>query len=83
MDRMSGGAAIVTGAASGIGRASVITFAGEGAQVLAVDRAPEGLDETVAQVRRAGPHPNPLPHSPFFRRAMRRKGGHHPFASSP
>ena len=54
MDRMRGRAAIVTGAASGIGRASVIAFAREGAQVLAVDREPEGLDETVAEVKREG-----------------------------
>ena len=54
MDRMSGKAAIVTGAASGIGRASVIAFAREGAQVLAVDREPGGLDETVAEVEREG-----------------------------
>ncbi len=54
MDRMRGKAAIVTGAASGIGRASVIAFAREGAQVLAVDREPEGLRETVAEVERGG-----------------------------
>ena len=54
MDRMSGKAAIVTGAASGIGRASVIAFAREGARVLAVDREPGGLDETVAEVERGG-----------------------------
>lgn len=38
MARLSGKAAIVTGAASGIGRASAELFAAEGAQVLAVDR---------------------------------------------
>ena len=38
MDRLSGKAAIVTGAASGIGRASAELFALEGARVLAVDR---------------------------------------------
>ena len=54
MDRMRGKTAIVTGAASGIGRASAIAFAREGAQVLAVDREPEGLDQTVAEVEREG-----------------------------
>ncbi len=54
MDRMSGKAAIVTGAASGIGRASVIAFAREGAKVLAVDRAREGLDETIGLVESEG-----------------------------
>jgi NAD(P)-dependent dehydrogenase (short-subunit alcohol dehydrogenase family) len=38
MARLSGKAAIVTGAASGIGRASAELFAAEGATVLAVDR---------------------------------------------
>ncbi len=38
MDRLQGRAAIVTGAASGIGRASAELFAAEGARVLAVDR---------------------------------------------
>ncbi len=54
MDRMRGKAAIVTGAASGIGRASVIAFAHEGAKVLAVDRAREGLDETIGLVESEG-----------------------------
>jgi len=38
MGRLEGRAAIVTGAASGIGRASAELFAAEGARVLAVDR---------------------------------------------
>jgi NAD(P)-dependent dehydrogenase (short-subunit alcohol dehydrogenase family) len=38
MGRLSGRRAIVTGAASGIGRASAALFAAEGASVLAVDR---------------------------------------------
>ena len=38
MDRLKGKTAIVTGAASGIGRASAELFASEGARVLAVDR---------------------------------------------
>jgi 3-oxoacyl-[acyl-carrier protein] reductase len=38
MGRLQGRAAIVTGAASGIGRASAELFAAEGARVLAVDR---------------------------------------------
>jgi 3-oxoacyl-[acyl-carrier protein] reductase len=43
--RLSGRAAIVTGAASGIGRATVQLFATEGAQVLAVDLPGKGLHE--------------------------------------
>ena len=38
MDRLNGRFAIITGAASGIGRASAELFAAQGAQVLAVDR---------------------------------------------
>jgi NADPH:quinone reductase-like Zn-dependent oxidoreductase len=41
MDILKGKTAIVTGAASGIGRASAMLFAAEGAAVVALDRAPE------------------------------------------
>ena len=51
--RLSGKRAIVTGAASGIGRASAILFAAEGAQVLAVDLA-EGVEATAAEIAKAG-----------------------------
>ena len=43
MGRLEGKAAIVTGAASGIGRASAELFAAEGARVLAVDRPGSNL----------------------------------------
>jgi NAD(P)-dependent dehydrogenase (short-subunit alcohol dehydrogenase family) len=43
MGRLSGRRAIVTGAASGIGRATAELFAAEGAQVLAVDRPDANL----------------------------------------
>jgi NAD(P)-dependent dehydrogenase (short-subunit alcohol dehydrogenase family) len=51
--RLSGKRAIVTGAASGIGRASAILFASEGAAVLAVDLA-DGVEQTGAEITRAG-----------------------------
>ncbi|MDP6342109.1 MAG: SDR family NAD(P)-dependent oxidoreductase [Alphaproteobacteria bacterium] len=54
MGRLAGKRAVVTGAASGIGRASAIRFAEEGARVLAVDRAADGLAETVALIAEAG-----------------------------
>jgi len=54
MARLEGKRAVVTGAASGIGRASAILFAKEGAKVLAVDRAQEGLDATVSAITKAG-----------------------------
>jgi NAD(P)-dependent dehydrogenase (short-subunit alcohol dehydrogenase family) len=53
MGRLSGKVAIVTGAASGIGRASAILFAAEGARVVAFDRAPEA-EQTVADIVAAG-----------------------------
>jgi NAD(P)-dependent dehydrogenase (short-subunit alcohol dehydrogenase family) len=46
--------ALITGASSGIGRASVLMFAQEGAQVVALDRDAAGLAETQAQVEAAG-----------------------------
>jgi 2-keto-3-deoxy-L-fuconate dehydrogenase len=48
--RLKGKTAIVTGAASGIGRASALLFAKEGAFVALVDRDPSGLRETVAAI---------------------------------
>ncbi len=49
---LEGKAAIVTGAASGIGRASALLFASEGAKVAAVDLDRAGLEETLDIIRR-------------------------------
>ncbi len=54
MGRLEGKRAIVTGAASGIGRASALLFAREGAAVLAVDRTRDAVEETAAQIAAAG-----------------------------
>jgi NAD(P)-dependent dehydrogenase (short-subunit alcohol dehydrogenase family) len=51
--RLSGKRAIVTGAASGIGRASAILFAAEGASVVAVDLADE-VEGTKQEIEKAG-----------------------------
>jgi NAD(P)-dependent dehydrogenase (short-subunit alcohol dehydrogenase family) len=51
---MEGKRAIVTCAGSGIGRASALLFAREGAAVLAVDRTRDAVEETVAQIAAAG-----------------------------
>ncbi|MBW4329393.1 SDR family oxidoreductase [Stakelama sp. CBK3Z-3] len=51
--RFSGKSIIVTGAGSGIGRASAIGFAAEGAQVIAADRS-DAVHETVRRIEAAG-----------------------------
>jgi 2-keto-3-deoxy-L-fuconate dehydrogenase len=52
--RLKGRIAVVTGAGSGIGRASAVLFAAEGAFVALVDRDPAGMQETLAVIRGAG-----------------------------
>src|SRR5262249_35049375 len=51
----SGHAALITGAASGIGRASALAFAAAGSCVALVDIDADGLAETAAAVRALGP----------------------------
>ena len=52
--RFLGKVAFVTGAGSGIGRATAVLFADEGAKVFAVDVDRDGLHATLAQHREAG-----------------------------
>jgi len=52
---LTGKTAIVTGAASGIGRAVAHAFAREGARVVVSDVAEEGGAETVRLIREATP----------------------------
>lgn len=54
MGRLEGKRAIVTGAGSGIGRASALLFAKEGAKVLAVDVGAESVEATAKMVREEG-----------------------------
>ena len=53
MNILKGKSAIVTGAASGIGRATAMLFAAEGASVLVLDRSPE-VQQTAAEIQTAG-----------------------------
>jgi NAD(P)-dependent dehydrogenase (short-subunit alcohol dehydrogenase family) len=52
---LSGHAALITGAASGIGRASAIAFAAAGASVALVDIDADGLADTAEAARALGP----------------------------
>ena len=51
---LNGKVAVVTGAGSGIGRASAIRFAAEGASVVAADVRGPKVDETVAMIESSG-----------------------------
>ncbi|MBM3131967.1 MAG: SDR family oxidoreductase [Chloroflexi bacterium] len=54
MGKVKGKVALVTGAGSGIGRATALLFAQEGAKVVVVDIVPEGGKETVNMIKKAG-----------------------------
>ena len=54
MDSLSGKVAIVTGASSGIGRATAKLFAQEGASLVVAARGQAGLDSLVAEIEEAG-----------------------------
>jgi NAD(P)-dependent dehydrogenase (short-subunit alcohol dehydrogenase family) len=53
-DRLAGKVALITGAASGMGRAAAELFAGEGARVVVCDLVDEAGNATVDAVRAAG-----------------------------
>ena len=55
MDRhLEGKVAVITGAASGMGRAMALRFAAEGAKVVGVDVAKDGIEAVTKEVQDAG-----------------------------
>jgi NAD(P)-dependent dehydrogenase (short-subunit alcohol dehydrogenase family) len=54
MGRLDGKVAVVTGAASGIGRTTSMMFAREGARLLVADQNADGVKETAALIAQAG-----------------------------
>lgn len=54
MGRLEGKASLITGAGAGIGRATALLFAREGARVMVADFVPAGGHETVKMIREAG-----------------------------
>ena len=54
VERLTGKTALVTGAASGIGRATALRLAAEGAHVALADRNLEGAEQAAAEIQAAG-----------------------------
>jgi NAD(P)-dependent dehydrogenase (short-subunit alcohol dehydrogenase family) len=52
--RLEGKNALITGGASGIGRATALRFAQEGANVFLADRYPAGAEEVAAEIKKLG-----------------------------
>jgi NAD(P)-dependent dehydrogenase (short-subunit alcohol dehydrogenase family) len=53
-ERLTGKVALITGAASGIGRATALLFAREGARVVVADRNLSGSEQTVSEIQDQG-----------------------------
>ena len=75
-DRFKERVAIVTGGGSGIGQATSIAFAHEGAKVVVADIDPVGGEKTIATIKKAGGDwkvvragPPSIPDDPLIRKA--------------
>ena len=73
MGRLDGKVAVVTGAASGIGRATSMLFAREGARLLVADQNADGVEETAQLIAQAGGTSLPPPGDEPFRAARVRR----------
>ena len=62
---LNGKTALVTGAGSGIGQATALAFAREGAHVVLTDLKQDGLDHTAQLIRDANPDVRTSPSSPM------------------
>src|SRR6202034_4371741 len=69
MDTLEGKVAVITGAASGIGRAIAHSLARRGTQIVAVDINAGGVASVVAELRELGVNARPLTHNIFFLQA--------------
>ena len=72
MERLAGRGAVVTGAASGIGRASARLFAAEGASVLCFDKS-EAVGETAALIAGDGGRALAVTGTPAPKKRLRRR----------
>jgi NAD(P)-dependent dehydrogenase (short-subunit alcohol dehydrogenase family) len=75
--RLQGKVAVITGAASGIGRASATLFAAEGARLALVDRDAQGLRETLSLVGEATMHVGDVGDTGFAETVVRDVVAHH------
>ncbi len=69
---LAGKSALITGGGGGIGRATALAFAREGARVAVADAARETAQETVALVNQAGGQAMSLPPTSQIPRRCRR-----------
>ena len=58
--RFTGKVAFVTGAASGIGRATAVAFAAEGAKVAIADRSEDALEQLRTEIEAVNPEGEPV-----------------------